>query len=191
MTGRIKILTIGNPSGLIQTENGLSVNFDVSAVLAYDATCLAPGQLVTFDIENPVHPKAVNVCVRREHLVSQAREQRHDAIYVRYAGFEQQKDMRVFRFDRIAMGGDTITLTVAADLRLFTAHHVAIQEGPALCMQVLMLDASTLGAAGPSRLQRSLTDQDMLAHLANCPSAQRKPHRKRILRSRTATSHTG
>ena len=49
MTGRIKNLSAGSDSGFIEAENGLRFHFDSCAVLAYDMTYLAVGQLVMED----------------------------------------------------------------------------------------------------------------------------------------------
>jgi hypothetical protein len=61
----------------------------------------------------------------------------------RYLGFNQQGNTREYRFDVMAKGEATKHLTISADINLFLAHHVGIQEGPALCSQKLAGDLQT------------------------------------------------
>ena len=58
MVGRISLLGSATQSGIIKADNGLSVRFDHSAVMAYDVTGLALDQLVSCDIESGSTPKA-------------------------------------------------------------------------------------------------------------------------------------
>jgi len=59
---------------------------------------------------------------------------------LRYLGFDQQGNTRAYRFDCIAKGQPTKHLTITADIRLFSVHHIGIQEGPTLCAQKLTAD---------------------------------------------------
>jgi hypothetical protein len=61
----------------------------------------------------------------------------------RYLGFSQQGSARVYRFDVIAKGEATKHVTITADINLFLAHRVGIQEGPTLCSQKLAGDLQT------------------------------------------------
>lgn len=189
MTGRIKMLSGENASGFIKAENGLSVHFDSSAVLAYDAIRLAVGQLVTFDLEGGNCTKAVNVCVQRQHPVPHAEEKRLESIRLRYMGFEQSESIRAYRFERISAGTETKTFIVTTDLALFRKHHVGIQEGPALCLHLLTGELNAADAAHRPPSQCSLTDRDMLAHLASRPVPRTKPGPKRMPHASAATSH--
>ena len=56
MTGRIKNLSAGSASGLIEGENGRRYHFDSWSVLVCDVTYLGVGQLVTFDLEAGSNP---------------------------------------------------------------------------------------------------------------------------------------
>jgi hypothetical protein len=59
---------------------------------------------------------------------------------LRYQGFDQAQNARVYRFDLIVKDRVTTRLEVIADLSLFRTYHVAIQEGPSLCAQKLTAD---------------------------------------------------
>lgn len=175
MTGRIKILSAGSASGFIEAETGGRVHFDSSAVLAYDVAYLAIGQLVTFDIEDGLGRKAVNICVQRPQPTTPPDGKRKDSM-LRYVGFDQIQTIRTYRFERTSLGEETETYAVTTDIALFTKYHVAIQEGPALCLRLLTVGVEV---AGPSRLRRSLTEQDILTHVASRPVPGARPHHKR------------
>jgi hypothetical protein len=51
---------------------------------------------------------------------------------------------------------------VTVDMALFAKQHVGIQDGPALCLRLVTAEE------WPPK-QRSLTDEEMLAHLARRP----------------------
>ena len=182
MTGRIKALGRGNGSGVIRAENGRSVPFDASALLAYDVGCLAEGLLVTFDMEGGYGPRAVNVCVHKEHVARRPTLSGQHSACLRYLGFEQAQNVRAYRFERLLPGEETTTLLVSADMTLFARHHVALQEGPGLCLHLLLAaepDPSTQPYGHPQGGGRTLTEQDILAHLAAHPTAGSKARRKR------------
>ena len=94
---------------------------------------------------------------------------------VRYLGFEQQQNARLYQFDVVEKGQPSRRFIVIADLSLFLTHRVGIQEGPALSASKLAAD-----------LERNfdgvheLTAEDLRAH-ANARSlaaAQRTQMRK-------------
>ena len=182
MTGRIKALGRGNGSGVIRAENGRSVPFDASALLAYDVGCLAEGLLVTFDMEGGYGPRAVNVCVHKEHVARRPALSGQHTACLRYLGFEQAQNVRAYRFERLLPGEETTTLLVTADMTLFARHHVALQEGPGLCLHLLL--AAEPGSLAqpvlhPQAAGRTLTEQDILAHVAAHPAPGNKARRKR------------
>ena len=190
MTGRIKSLGDGGTFGYIAAENGLSFHFESSAVLAYDVTCLAVGQMVSFELERRSHPKALNVCVERQHPAPHLLDKHSERIHLRYTGFEQAGNIRAYRFERLLAGEETQTFSVTADLALFKKHRVGIQEGPTLCLDVLMAD---LRAADSTRLisrLRPLTDPDMLAHLASRPVPGAKGRHRGGFSRAAAASHS-
>ncbi len=149
MTGRIKNLNVGSDSGFIEAENGLRFHFESCAVLAYDMTYLAVGQLVTFDLEAGGNPKAVNICLQRAHPAAHPEGKRKETT-LRYMGFDQTKGIRTYRFERTSMGEETESFAVTTDMTLFTKHRIGIQEGPALCLHLLTvgLDAANADLSG-------------------------------------------
>jgi cold shock CspA family protein len=186
MTGRIEIFRNGGTSGVIKAENGLTVPFEASAVMAYDVASLAEGQLVTFELESGRARKAINVCV--EKVAPRADHKSHESLRLRYTGFEQKGSIRAFRFERVAPGERTKTCTVDADMALFTKHRVGIQDGPALCLRLL----EELNAARAADLPLSgcsLTDRDMLAHVASRPVPRPRPRPRHMLGASAAASH--
>ena len=190
VTGKIENLSDGSTSGFIRAENGSIVPFELSAVLAYDAARLAVGQLVTFDLENGSHPLAANVCVHRPHDVADAEKRYHESARPpRYMGFEHMGHVRAYRFMRFSLGEETEIFVVNADVDLFAKHHIGIQEGPGLCLAVLVAEQNA-AARGSQRRPRSLTEADMLAHVAKRPVPAAKHHPKRTPRASTSTWHT-
>jgi len=97
-----------------------------------------------------------------------------------YAGFDQVANTREYKFDGVCRGGPTRHYVVGADLALFLKHHVGMQEGPALCLRLLIAELHTAPPATKPRLRRDLNDQDMLAYLATrpVPAARKTPPRR-------------
>src|SRR5713226_431749 len=188
MTGRIKNLSAGSDSGFIEAENGLRFHFDSCAVLAYDMTYLAVGQLVTFDLEAGGNPKAVNICLQRSHQATHTEGKRKETT-LRYVGFDQTKGIRTYRFERTAIGEETETFVVTTDMALFTKHHIGIQEGPALCLHLLVAELEAAGGANGVRLQCTLSERHMQAYLASRPVPGTRNH-KRVPRPAAAVSHS-
>jgi hypothetical protein len=184
MIGRINVLGTATLFGIIKADNGLSVRFDHSSVMAYDVTGLALDQLVSFDLENGPSPRAVNVCVRKEHPVPVRDEGRHDPMRLRYMGFEQKGAARDYRFDQVSIGGDTVHLVVEVAMTMFTKHHVGIQDGPALCLYVLNVDSKSAGVACPLQAMRSLSDADVQIYVESKVLAAAGSHRNRQTRPR-------
>jgi hypothetical protein len=167
MIGTIKSLGGATESGVITTESGLNVGFWPTSVLAYDAASLAVGQLVSFDLESGRGLKALNVSVQRARQASNAEQKRLEVTRLRYMGFEQNGSVRAYRFERLTPGSDKRTFTVEADMALFAKHQVGIQEGPTLCLHLLVTDLEADEA--PTLSQRSLSDREMLAYVASMP----------------------
>ncbi len=51
---------------------------------------------------------------------------------IRFLGFDQRQNFRVYRFDVCTEGNRTRQVSVTADLTLFRDHNVGFQEGPFL-----------------------------------------------------------
>ena len=89
--------------------------------------------------------------------------------HLQYMGFDQTGSLREYRFRQISRGEKTLEFIVKAELGLFIKHHVGMQEGPAMCLHLLSGRSDASGA--PARAAAdSLTDTDMLAHLASRPA---------------------
>ena len=189
MTGTIKRLDVASASGVITAEDGLIVGFPLSAVLAYDLPILAIGQVVSFDLEPGRCPKALNVYVERAPHGAKAQEKRLEITRLRYVGFEHSGNIRAYLFERLSPGLEKRTFTVTTDLTLFTKHHVGIQEGPALCLHLLAAELDVADAAVLTSFRCSLTDREMLAHLASRPVPRAKYGFKRAQHAAGVTPH--
>lgn len=179
MTGTIRSLDAASASGVITAQDGEAVGFPLSAVLAYDLPVLAVGQTVSFDIEGRRQPKALNVYVQRPPQSVKARGGRPEETHLRYVGFEHRGSVRAYLFDGLTPGAEKRRFAVDADLGLFAKHHVGVQEGPSMCLHLLAAELGISDAAAWTSLQCSLTDRDMLAHLASRPVRRAKYGPKR------------
>lgn len=59
---------------------------------------------------------------------------------IRYLGFDQRQNSRVYRFDVRSDGRQTKQVSVTADIAVFRTHSVGIQEGPYLSGNKLTAD---------------------------------------------------
>lgn len=59
---------------------------------------------------------------------------------IRYLGFDQRQNARMYRFDVRIDGGLTKQVSVSADISVFRNHTVGIQEGPTLSRNKLTAD---------------------------------------------------
>ncbi len=174
MTGTIRSLDVASASGVITIDDGLLVGFCPAAVLAYDAPGLAIGQVVSFDLDGGKCPKALNVCVQRKPQGLNGMDKRLEATRLRYIGFEHRGNIRAYLFEGLTPGAKKRTFAVDADLALFARHHVNMQEGPALCLHLLAAELDLADAAVRISCQCSLTDREMLAHVASRPAPRTK-----------------
>ena len=78
---------------------------------------------------------------------------------IRYVGFDQSQNSRVYRFDVRTDGRLTKQVSVTADIAVFRDHSVGIQEGPLLCGNKLTADLAR-GWEG----EHELTAADVRAH---------------------------
>ena len=161
MRGKIETLGSGSSRGRIRADDGTLIAFDVSGILAYDVGRMSVGRSVTFEIDKRTST-AVNVT--REQASVPALDKHAFGGQFRYMGFEQHQDVRVYRFEAAgAEGARRIEVTI--DLKLFTKHHIGMQEGPGLCLRHLA------GTNGTGETRSALTDGDMLAFIASRPVA--------------------
>jgi len=178
MTGTIKRLDNVAASGAIEAADGLVFGFRLSAVLAYDIPGLAVGQAVNFELENDRHPRAVNINVEHAFQSSPDRERRVELTRLRYLGFQQTGEIRSYRFESFAPGEARAAYIVNGDMGLFTKHHVRLQEGPGMCLHLLAEWDDLVGGTAETPAQYSLTDREMLAHLATLPPPSAKGRAK-------------
>jgi len=80
-------------------------------------------------------------------------------VEIRYLGFDQRQNSRVYRFDVRGDGGLTKQVSISADMAVFRNSSVGIQEGPLLSGNKLTADLEQ-GMEG----QHELTAADVLAY---------------------------
>ena len=102
---------------------------------------------------------------------------------LRYVGFEQTQNTRMYRFERVVKGEPSTRFVITADLALFLAHHIHIQEGPSLCATKLASDLESSWSG-----QHQLTDADLLAHVTARASAEALKIESRSRRAHRATT---
>src|SRR3954466_11529502 len=86
---------------------------------------------------------------------------------LRYMGFDQEKNLRSYRFDAVEKGAPKREFVVTADLALFLTHRIAIQEGPNMCGIKLAANMES-NSDGP----HELTDADLRAHVVARAAAE-------------------
>jgi hypothetical protein len=96
-------------------------------------------------------------------------------VELRFIGFDQQDNIRTYKFDGLEKGQPIVRLVVTADLTLFLKHHINIQEGPDLCARKLSTDPAEIGPK-----DHQLTDEDLLVFATAC--ADEKAHKAELRR---------
>jgi len=101
-------------------------------------------------------------------------------VEIRYLGFEQRQNSRVYRFDVRTEGRLTRQVSVTADIAVFRTYRVGIQEGPLLSGNKLTADLER-GWEGDHELTaadvRDYADARALAD-AQRASARKAPRRR-------------
>lgn len=173
MTGKIESLGTEDGAGIIRAEDGVKVSFRMSEIVFGDhATDVAVGQLVTFDMERGRFPRAFNIHVENRSYRGQEKDKLWQSI--RYLDYTQAGNIREYKFERRSQDGETVSAIVSADLSLFSRHKVGIQDGPMLCLKLVMAELENSNATSDSPFRRSLTDHDLLYHLASKPVPEKK-----------------
>ena len=93
---------------------------------------------------------------------------------IRYLGFDQTQNSRLYRFDVRTDGRLIKQVSVTADLAVFRNHRVGIQEGPSLSGNKLTADLER-GWEG----EHELTDADVRAYADAQRAGTRKAPRRR------------
>jgi cold shock CspA family protein len=187
MTGTVKSLDSASVFGIITTNEGQIFRFQTPSAPAFEVPSLAVGQVVTFDLGDGERPQALNVRLEPATQPSTLSEKRLTIDRLRYLGFQQEGYIRRYLFQLFAPGEPHKTFTVNSDLALFTKHGVRLQEGPGLCVRMLAGELNRLQASEEVTCGYSLTDREMLAHLADRPV----PPPKGAKRDRSATGTAG
>ena len=98
---------------------------------------------------------------------------------VRYMGFEQLRNMRWYRLDVVEDGRPAKHFTVSADLSLFHAHGVGIQEGPSLSVFKLTSDLENCVVGA-----HQLTAEDMVSYVSvRVAGGARRAEKRKMARS--------
>jgi hypothetical protein len=105
---------------------------------------------------------------------------------LRYLGFDQTQNARVYRFDLPAKGDSGREFIVTVDLALFRTHHVGIQEGPSLCARKLSADLEK-GWEGDHEL--TTADLQAYADARTAAEVRKAESRARFRRPKAATAH--
>jgi len=93
---------------------------------------------------------------------------------LRYLGFEQRLNSRLYRFDAKEKGQPARSFTVTAELALFLRYGVGIQDGPSLCATKLAAD---LGRDFDGAHELTEEDLRLYSDARNEASAQRAARR--------------
>jgi hypothetical protein len=82
-------------------------------------------------------------------------------VELRYLGFDQTQNKRMYKFDCTARGKSSLRFVVSVDMVLFLKYRVGIQEGPSLCARKLTTDFEAHHQGS-----HELTSDDLLAYTA-------------------------
>jgi hypothetical protein len=172
MTGRIEILAAAGRPGRITSNSGPSrfhynYRFPLGRIDG-----LAKGRLVSFELEKGSPEEAVSVCAREPGQLSPG-DLRLLQAEIRYHGFEQTNNIRTYRFQVWQAGEENQEAVVTVDLALFRKHRVTLQEGPSLCLRLVQDELEPRGSAEVA-WKRTLTDKEMLTHLASRATRTKK-----------------
>jgi len=172
MTGKIEVLATPVKEGRITTNSGTDIFHYAYRYPTSGTNGLTRGALVTFQVERGNSEMAVGVCLKEPGESSQETETRPRE--VRYEGFEQTRNIRSFKFHAWRTGEENQEAIVTVDLALFRKHGIGIQEGPGLCLRLLQVELQEPRPDGSVAWTRTLTDKEMLAHLAGRVTSSRR-----------------
>lgn len=171
MIGRIAGLAASNRTGTIRGEDGSHFVFCGAAVLG-DYANLAVGHRVSFVIERGSFT-AVNV-FGEPVRISPSGKKGVESPDLRYTGFRQSENVRTYSFAELT-SFQSVQYCVTVDVALMLKHHIAVQEGPELCLRKLISDLKD----SPESLRHHFGDQDLLALVASRAEALTRRRLKR------------
>ena len=192
MTGRVKTFCAKRGAGVIETEEGMGIPFEIADVLAYDRAALKPGQIVSFVMGSALPARAYEIVVRTlaQELPSDVNEKEPQDL--RYAGFQYEDGARIYSFEERVAGEKTRQFRVVTEVDLLLAHQVSLQETPAICLQLLKAKlAANLFPAKLKQVQCLLSEKDVLSFAAEREAAMPRRHSKPRRTPRNRTSAFG
>lgn len=154
MTGTIIQLDNGAGSGVIKTEDGLRAVFFASAVNG-GLDALELGERVRFDYDRTWSEVEAVQALREPPRPTGGKPD------LRYVGFDQEGNVRHFKFDSFVTGNESRQrFVVTVDMDLFRAHHISVQDGPELCLHKLMAELES----SPDVNRHVMSDADLLSY---------------------------
>ena len=174
MTGIVSALSSDRGPGTIVMDNGLSVSFEATQHLGIAAV----GRPVTFEVTGGDYPRAVNIQVSGVPALPTPKERIAATINFRLMGFDQQGSVRAYRFEELRTGQRASAFVIKSDLGLLAKHRIAIQDGSALCLQVLRTRLDAAPVIEAPLLEWSVQESDILAYIAARPVPGPKTKRK-------------
>ena len=171
MDGKIEVVATEGQQGRIVSKNGEITSSYTYEVPPGGPEALAQGQLVAFELE-PGDMLAIEIHARKNGDSSQGAEKRRPE--VRYQGFEQTEGIRSFRFQAHRRGEESQEAVVTVELALLRIDGITLQEGPGLCLRFLELELQDATPAVAGIWNRTLTDKEMLVHLAARVSGKKR-----------------
>lgn len=177
MTGRIEELATPEKPGRIATNSGPNRFHCYYRYETGTSAELTLGQLVSFEHEKGAPEFAVSV--RPKEAVDPFSGGRKDPREIRYQGSEQNGNIRSYRFQAWRSGEENEEAIISIDLAMFRRHGIAIQEGPGICLRLLEAEFQEFGLVCGTDRVRTLTDKEMLTHLAGqgVPKQSKKRNR--------------
>jgi hypothetical protein len=79
-----------------------------------------------------------------------------------FKGFQQNTDQRRFLFEGVEANYSRQDFVVTTDVKLFTKHHVHLQDGPLMCLHLLEMREPAVPAESVNMV---LTEEDILTHI--------------------------
>lgn len=136
MTGTV--IRVSTKSGLIKADSGRVLFFSKSAVLDPGFDSLDAGHPVTFDVDGQNQRVAVEVLRHFEWGPDNPPlEGGGQPPHLRYMGYEQEGNVRTYKFVAVSEQGRTVIFKIDAPMELLIEHRVRIQDAPELCLRAL------------------------------------------------------